>query len=205
MCRSPTGRPSAGSAADRKAADRKTGPRCGAEGKRYQATEPGAHHQSGARRRRENGGGDLTLLATPVAALTQLLRTAGAGRYLGRPPPSDGELRTRSRARRAAVALHPPLVVPSKEDASRGGSMRRRAVRCLRRLRAEVRACRAASMLRWTPTHRAADLTEPALHPAQVNVTPGDEGGATGIHSFRVTPRIGKNQYFDCGPHLMAR
>jgi hypothetical protein len=56
----------------------------------------------------------------------------------------------------------------------------------------EVRACRAASMLRWAPTHRAADLTEPALHPAQVNVTPGGEVASTGIHLFRVTPGSGK-------------
>jgi hypothetical protein len=50
-------------------------------------TEPGAHHQAGARRRRDDGdgGGYLMRLVTPIAALTQLLRTAGAVGYLGRP------------------------------------------------------------------------------------------------------------------------
>ncbi len=71
-------------------AGRKRGARCHAEGARYQATEPGAHHQAGARHRREDGGGGdgggyLTRLVTPIAALTQLLRTAGAVGYLGRP------------------------------------------------------------------------------------------------------------------------
>ncbi len=90
------------------------------------------------------------------------------------------------------MALH-HLGRALKDDAPRSGSIRRRAARCFRGLRAKVRAGGAASMLRWAPTHRVADLTEPALHPAQVNVTPSGEGGATGIHSFRARPGLGKS------------